>query len=277
MRQLSGVRNDMRRIAHISDLHFGAEDPQVAAGLLDDLARQSPHFVAVSGDLTQRATPSQFLAARAYLECISVPQLVVPGNHDIPLYNVWARWTRPLMNYRRYITDDLYPFYHDGEMAVAGVNSARASRWKEGRISFAQIDRLKEQFESVPAGLFKVLVCHHPFIPPENRTDAEIVGRGLLALRMLAASGCALILSGHLHQAYSGDVRPYHLEITRSIIVAQAGTAISHRRRDEANAYNQITVDGDRLDLEVRAWDGHQFATAGRREYCRTDDGWIVQ
>jgi len=267
----------MRRIAHISDLHFGAEDPQVAAGLLEDLSRQSPHLVAVSGDLTQRATSSQFMAAKAYLERIAVPQLVVPGNHDIPLYNVWARLIRPLTHFRHYITDDLYPFYHDEEIAVAGVNSARAGRWKEGRISLAQIDRLKEQFASVPAELFKVLVCHHPFIPPENRARAEIVGRGRQALRMLATSGCALILAGHLHHAYSGDVRPYHTEITRSILVAQAGTAISHRRRDEANAYNQITVDGDHLDLEVRAWNGTQFAPVGHREYHRTDDGWIAR
>lgn len=267
----------MRRIAHISDLHFGAEEPHVAEGLLDDLSRQLPHLVAVSGDLTQRAKRSQFLAAKAFLDRIAVPHLVVPGNHDIPLYNVLARLTRPLTKYRELITADLHPFYQDGEIAVAGVNTARADRWKEGRISLGQIDRLQEQFDSVPSNLFKVLVCHHPFIPPENRLQTTLVGRGLRALKMLEACGCALILSGHLHQAYSGEVRPFHLEIARSILVAQAGTAISHRRRDEANAYNQITVDGDRLDLEVRAWDGKQFAAIGRRDYRHTDHGWMAE
>lgn len=264
----------MRRIAHISDLHFGAEDALVAQGLLDDLARHSPHLVAVSGDLTQRARRSQFVAAKAYLNRISAPVLVVPGNHDIPLYNVLARFGRPLANYRRYVTDDLYPFHQDGEIAVAGVNSARSDRWKEGRISFAQIDRLRAQFESAPPERFKVLVCHHPFVPPENRADAATVGRGRLALRMLEASGCALILSGHLHHAYSGDVRPYHLEITRSILAAQAGTAISHRRRDEANAYNLIEVDGDRLKVEVRAWNGEEFASVRFKEYRKNESGW---
>lgn len=267
----------MRRIAHISDLHFGTEEVLVAEGLLDDLSRQLPHLVAVSGDLTQRAKRSQFIAARAYLDRITAPLLIVPGNHDIPLYNVLARWIKPLSRYRQLITADLHPFYQDSEIAVAGVNTARSDTWKEGRISLAQIARLQSQFDSAPADLFKVLVSHHPFIPPENRAGTALVGRSRLALKMLELSGCALILSGHLHQAYSGDVRPYHLEIARSILVAQAGTAISHRRRDEPNAYNQITVDGDRLDLEVRAWDGHQFTTASRRPYRRTETGWLAE
>ena len=93
---------------------------------------------------------------------------------------------------------------------------------------------------------------------------------------MLEAGGCALILSGHLHQAYRGDVRMHHLEITRSILVAQAGTAISHRRRDEPNAYNQITLNGDRLTLEVWRVDGRQFATTVLNQYDKTDDGWVA-
>ncbi|MCC7421237.1 MAG: metallophosphoesterase [Planctomycetaceae bacterium] len=264
----------MRRIAHLSDLHFGAEEARIAEGLLDDLASRSPDLVVVSGDLTQRARRHQFLAARAFLDRIAAPRLVVPGNHDIPLYNVLDRLTRPLSRFRALITDDLHPFHHDSEIAVAGVNSARPDRWKEGRLSLRQIRRLQEQFESVSSDHFKVLVCHHPFIPPEGRAPAAIVGRGRLALRMLETAGCALILTGHLHHAYSGDARPFHLEMKRSILVAQAGTAISHRRREEANAYNQLTLDGDRLDLMVRAWDGRQFATTGHKQFRRTESGW---
>lgn len=266
----------MRRIAHLSDLHFGTEEPEIAEGLLADLTSQSPDLVVVSGDLTQRARRRQFVAARAFLDLIPAPRLVVPGNHDIPLYNVLDRLTRPLSRYRALITDDLHPFHHDSEIAVAGVNSARADRWKEGRLSLRQIRRLQEQFESVPPDRFKVLVCHHPFIPPEGRAPAAVVGRGRVALRMLEAAGCALILTGHLHHAYSGDARPFHLELKRSILVAQAGTAISHRRRDEANAYNLLTLDGDRLDLIVRAWDGHQFAATGHKCFRRTESGWTL-
>lgn len=108
----------MRRIAHISDLHFGTEDTRVAEGLLDDLARQKPHLVAVSGDLTQRARRGQFSAARAYLERITAPKLVVPGNHDLPLYNLLKRAISPLRGYRRHITSELSPFFQIGRAHV---------------------------------------------------------------------------------------------------------------------------------------------------------------
>lgn len=265
----------MRRIAHISDLHFGTEEPDVAEGLLNDLSRQLPHLVVVSGDLTQRARRSQFIAARAYLDRIAAPKVIVPGNHDIPLYNVFARMMRPLSRYRHIITADMHPFYHDGELAVVGVNTARSDRWKEGRISLMQVEKIRAQFNSVPHGHFKVLVSHHPFIPPSHNAETALVGRVRTALKMLETCGCSLILSGHLHQAYSGDVRPYHLETRRSILVAQAGTAISHRRRDEPNAYNHITLDGDRLDLEVRAWDGKHFAAVKTKHFRHTDNGWV--
>lgn len=267
----------MKRIAHISDLHFGTEDPSVAEGLLQDLAAHSPHLVCVSGDLTQRARRSQFLAARRYLDRIDAPKLIVPGNHDVPLYNILDRFARPFAGYRHTITSELSPFFQDGEIAVAGVNTARANTWKEGRISVAQMQRLRCQFEGASPQSFKILVSHHPFIPPEHDMQASLVGRAREALKMLETCGCALILSGHLHHAYSGDVRTHHLEVTHSIVVAQAGTAISHRRRDEPNAYNQLAIEGDTLQLLVRAWDGRRFATVRESRYRHSDRGWMVE
>lgn len=265
----------MRQIAHISDLHFGAEDPVVAAGLLDDLAERSADVVAVSGDLTQRARREQFEAARSYLERISAPKVVVPGNHDVPLYNVLHRLLRPLSRYRHFITNDLHPFHEDDEIAVAGVNTARSATWKEGRISQIQIRHLGDRFQLVPEHLFKVLVSHHPFIPPEGEQRTPLVGRARLALKTLEAAGCSLILAGHLHRAYNRDARLHHLEIKRSILVAQAGTAISHRRRDEPNAYNWITLDGPRLRIEVRVWSGKRFETASECVFQHSELGWV--
>ena len=114
----------MRRIAHISDLHFGAEDSVVAADLLDDLSRQRPDLVVVSGDLTQRARRGQFEAARAYLDQIAAPKVIVPGNHDLPLYDFVRRIVSPLGRYFRYINPELNPMFQDEEIAVVGVNTA---------------------------------------------------------------------------------------------------------------------------------------------------------
>jgi 3',5'-cyclic AMP phosphodiesterase CpdA len=267
----------MRCIIHISDLHFGTELPDVAEGLLSDISRQPAHLLAVSGDLTQRARGGQYAAAKAYLEPIDLPKIIVPGNHDIPLYNFVARFGWGLANYRQYITTEMCPKFSDEELAVAGVNTARPNRWKDGRISKEQIEELWNFFRAEPATKFKVLVGHHPFIPPTSDANAPLVDGAKAALRMLELSGCHLILAGHLHLAYTGDVRPHHVEIKRSILVAQAGTAISHRRRDEPNAYNVVTINGNRLQIEVRAWNGREFASTGIEEFAETPEGWIAK
>jgi 3',5'-cyclic AMP phosphodiesterase CpdA len=116
----------MRTIVHLSDIHFGSVDTSVLGPLKETVKQIKPDLVAVSGDLTQRARSSQFIAARAFLDSLPKPQIVVPGNHDVPLYNVFSRFLTGLDKYRRYITDDLQPAYIDEEIAVFGVNTARS-------------------------------------------------------------------------------------------------------------------------------------------------------
>jgi 3',5'-cyclic AMP phosphodiesterase CpdA len=263
----------MALVAHISDLHFGAEDPQVAAGLLAALAALRPAVVVVTGDLTQRAREEQFAAARKFLDAIHAPRLIVPGNHDIPLYNVAARFLWPLENYQNYITPDLHPTFENGELAIAGINTARSNTWKDGRVSVADIAWLHEYFSGRPQPC-KILAAHHPFIPPVRDPSAALVGRASQALGGLAGSGCRLILAGHLHHAYAGDVRPHHVEIEQSILVVQAGTAISHRRRGEANAFNVLRVAGSELTIEVHTWHGRAFSAAGASRFSFDESGW---
>src|SRR5438045_8810323 len=144
-------------IAHISDLHFGTEDPAIAQGLLEDLAQVQPNLVVNSGDLTQRARVRQFIAARTFLDRIPFPQLTVPGNHDIPLYDMTRRFLAPLARYRRYIAKDLCPMFQTEQLAVMGVNTARSFTWKNGRISLDQIGQIRSAFCAVPFALFKSL------------------------------------------------------------------------------------------------------------------------
>src|SRR4030095_274047 len=133
----------MRTIVHLSDLHFGRIDPAVVAPLIETIRQIKPDLVAVSGDLTQRARSHQFEEARAFLDELPKPQIVVPGNHDVPLHNVFARFLEPLTKYRRYITDDLQPVYEDEEVAIVGVNTARSLVFKGGRINESQVSRLR--------------------------------------------------------------------------------------------------------------------------------------
>jgi 3',5'-cyclic AMP phosphodiesterase CpdA len=261
-------------IAQISDLHFGAERPEIVEGLLRDLERMRPSLVAVSGDLTQRARRNEFVAARLFLDRIASPRVVVPGNHDIPLFDVLNRFLRPLARFRRYIHEDVDPFLLSDGVAVMGLNTARSNTWKDGRVSAAQIESLRTRFGAAPPGLLKVLVTHHPFLPPPGDPSPPIVGRAMEALRAAEACGVDLLLAGHLHHGYTGDVRTHHAGIRRAILVAQAGTATSHRVRNEPNSYNVIRADPERLSFSLRVWDGTRFEETRTAGYVKSGPDW---
>lgn len=267
----------LKKIAHISDLHFGTEKQKIADGLVVDLHALQPDLVVVSGDLTQRARSGQFKAARDFLKKLPQPQLTVPGNHDVPLYDIFRRFLMPLKRYRKYISDDLAPLYRDEEMAVYGLNSARSFTWKEGRISIEQIQAMEETLCAIPNKLFKAVVTHHPFIPPPEDEGIRLVGRSKKALKIIAKCGIDLLLSGHLHQGYSGDVRPYYPETQKSIIVAQAGTAISRRIREKGNAYNFISVNRKNIIIAAREWNGSRFQEAIVSRYIKDEEEWKIQ
>ncbi len=264
----------MTTLAHISDLHFGAESPEIVEGLLEDLASVEPSLVVASGDLTQRARRKEFLAASLFLARIPFPKLVVPGNHDIPLFDIVSRFARPLARFRRYIGQDVDPFFSTDAVAVLGMNTARSNTWKDGRLSAAQIDNLRRRLCPLPPHVAKVLVTHHPFLPPPGDPSPPLVGRAAEALRAAETCGVDLVLAGHLHRGYTGDIRTHHVDIRRAILVAQAGTATSHRIRNEANSYNVIRLSPQRLGFSLRVWDGRSFQEARVVEYVKSGSDW---
>src|SRR6267378_2776618 len=167
----------MRTLVHLSDLHFGRVDEQLIAPLISAVTEINPDLVAVSGDLTQRARSQEFREARAFLDALPQPQIVVPGNHDVPLYNVFSRLGRPLDKYRRYITDDMQPFYADDEIAVIGINTARSLTTKYGRINERQIAAVRDKLCAYQGNVTKIVATHHPFDLPENHDEADLLGR----------------------------------------------------------------------------------------------------
>lgn len=264
----------MNTLAHISDLHFGAESPEIVECLLADLVSVEPSLVAVSGDLTQRARRKEFMAARRFLDRIQAPRLVVPGNHDIPLFDLVSRFARPLARFRRYIDEDLDPFFSTDTLAVLGMNTARSSTWKDGRVSTLQIENLRRRLGPLPPQVVKVLVTHHPFLPPPGDPSPPLVGGAAEALRAAEACGVDLLLAGHLHRGYTGDIRTHHVHIRRAMLVAQAGTATSHRVRNEANSYNVVRLSPERVGFSLRVWDGKGFQEARREEFVKSGSDW---
>ncbi|MFO7445265.1 MAG: metallophosphoesterase family protein [Ignavibacteriaceae bacterium] len=265
----------MKKIAQISDLHFGTEDNNVLEGLLSDLTSVSPDVLVVSGDLTQRARTSQFRDAKDFLDKLPFPKVIVPGNHDIPLFDIFRRFLFPLTRYKKNITKDLSPVYEDDELVVFGINTARSLTWKEGRISVEQISEMKKTLCGISNSKFKIVVTHHPFIPPPGNPGIAMVGRSVKALKIIDECCVDLLLAGHLHHGYNGDIRPYYPARERSVISAQAGTAISNRRRNEQNAYNIITVERKYISIEIRTWNDTAFENSLSTVYKLTNNEWI--
>ena len=266
----------MRTIVHLSDLHFGRTDDALLTPLASIIAKLAPDLVAVSGDLTQRARSTQFQAARAFLDRLPEPQIIVPGNHDVPLHNVFTRFIGPLDKYRRYITDDLEPFYSDDEIAVLGINTARSLTFKRGRINSTQIDQAKMRLCALDPQIIKIIVTHHPFDLPERRASNERVGRAELAMSMLSACRCDLLLAGHLHVSDAGSVAMHAVGGSHDAIVVQAGTATSTRGRGELNSFNAIHVDANRIEVQRFGWRpiDSVFEVMDSEHFERTPAGW---
>jgi 3',5'-cyclic AMP phosphodiesterase CpdA len=266
----------MKLLVHLSDVHFGRVDEAVVAAIVPLVHSLAPDVVVVSGDLTQRAKPDQFRAARRFLDALPRPQIVVPGNHDIPLYNVFQRFVQPLTKYRRFITEDLEPFYADGEIAVAGINTARSLTFKDGRINEGQMQRLRDRLVPLDDRMTKIVVTHHPFDLPEGFDEKDLVGRADQAMAIFLEAGADVLLAGHLHTSHISSTAIRYPVAGRAALVVQAGTATSTRGRGETNSFNVIRCDGDLLDVIRWAWQPEEarFQEASTESFTWTAAGW---
>ena len=267
----------MRSIVHLSDIHFGRVNRQVISPLIEAITKINPDLVAVSGDLTQRARAHQFREARVFLDRLPQPQIVVPGNHDVPLHNVIARFLQPLRKYRRHITNDLRPFYHDAEIAVLGVNTARSLTIKGGRINEKQVEWISERLCACDPEVVRIVVTHHPFDLPAGHDERKLVGRARMAMEALASCGADLFLAGHLHVSHTSHSATRYKIKGHSALVVQAGTAASARGRGEENSFNVLRIDRPHIAVERFEWQAErgEFGRVMSEGFRHTSDGWV--
>lgn len=266
----------MRVVVHLSDLHFGRLDPATLDPLRTAISAATPDLLAISGDLTQRARRTEFAAARAFLDALPFPQLVVPGNHDVPLYNVFTRFATPLARYRHAITDDLSPIYRDEEVIAVGVNTARSWTWGEGRINERQVDDVVAQLSIAPRDLIRIVVTHHPFDLPEHVRDQRLLGRAEMAMKKLSAVGADLFLAGHLHVSHVGHTAERYDIGNHSALVVQAGT-LSTRARGEEPSFNVLRIERPRISVQRIVWEPARrtYVEAAEARYRHSESGWV--
>ena len=219
----------MSVVLHISDTHFGTEQPRVVEALVALAAQQRPDVVVLSGDITQRARPAQFRAAKAFVDRLGAPVVAVPGNHDIALFDLWARFTRPYARYARAFGAELEPVHSAPDLLVVGVNTTRAWRHKHGEVSAAPIDRVASLLAAAGAQQLRVVVVHQPAAVTRAEERVNLLRGHQAALQAWSAAGADLVLGGHIHLPYTLAQHG----LARRLWVVQAGTAVSSRIRLE--------------------------------------------
>ena len=231
----------MSVVLHISDPHFGTEQPRVVEALVALAERERPDLVVLSGDITQRARPQQFRAARAFVDRLGAPLLAIPGNHDIALFNLWERLVRPYASYAEVFGADLQPVHTSPHLLVAGVNTTRAWRHKNGEVSAVQVRRVAQLLAAATPQQLRVVVVHQPAAVPRAANQADLLRGHRAAVRAWAAAGADLVMGGHIHLPFTQEMPGEH----RRLWVVQAGTAVSSRIRPGApNSVNIVRWGG---------------------------------
>lgn len=268
----------MARLIHLSDLHFGAHEPKLVAAVEAEVDAYAPDLVVISGDFTQRARTAQYREAAAFLRRLRAAGhrlLTVPGNHDIPLYDVLRRFLAPLDRYRVHIDDTLCPFVELPTAAVMGVNTARSATFKHGKINDGQLALIRDTFAKVDPAKPRILVTHHPiFALPTGDGVGEPIKNQDDVLATIGTIGVDLLLAGHNHRASHQDSADFVTKSTGALVI-QAGTATSYRVRGEHQSFNKIIVKGESVEVTLVGWRGDSFRDGDPAFFTRTDGRWV--
>jgi 3',5'-cyclic AMP phosphodiesterase CpdA len=244
-------------VVQISDPHFGTERAEVVSALHASILALRPDLVILSGDVTQRARRAQFAAARRFVDGYARPTLVVPGNHDVPLFNLLGRLFDPFGNYRRVFGGDLEPMFESGELLAIGVNTVRPSRHTIGEVSDAQIERVSGRLRKATDAQLRIVVTHQPVHVIRERDIANLLVNHERAIAAWAASGADLVLGGHIHLPYVRSLDNGKRKLLRPLWSVQAGTALSTRIREGiSNSFHVIRRErADACDVEQWNYD----------------------
>jgi 3',5'-cyclic AMP phosphodiesterase CpdA len=265
----------MRKIIHLSDLHFGRTDPDLTPALLSFINQNNPDLIIISGDFTMRAKKEEYAEAKRFLENLTFPYISVPGNHDIPTYRFWERIIFPYKKYKKNINVNLEPTFIDNEIAVAGINTTHPLTGIEGTLSLRKLKRVIHEFEGLPDATIKMIFSHHPFNTPIDHPQEPFKSAGR-ALALLSKSKIDLLLSGHLHTNMRRLKDSVYRIAHAGPLIIHAGTAISTRLRGEPNSFNLININHPYVEIQrfEKEANENRFTNAETERFKKTLSGW---
>lgn len=264
----------MIRLLHLSDPHFGAADPVVAEAFLKEARKLAPDLTLLSGDLTMRARRSELAAARAFVEDLPGPRLVIPGNHDIPgLNHPFDRFARPFRRYRETFGHELEPELRLPGIHVVSLNSTRAfgfhADWSEGRLHSRQLQLAENRFQNAPSAL-RVLMLHHPLLAPEGHGRAVVAPLPDL-LATIGRTQVDLVLCGHFHRSHLATFGP---DESWHSVVSQAATVCSTRLQGEPQGFHEIQVAGNHMKVARHRLISGRFVEESVHAFSCGPSGW---
>lgn len=242
----------MHVIVQLSDLHFGKTNDEVVTALVSLVQVLKPNLVVVSGDLTYRARGEEFAEALNFLQKLPVPQVVIPGNHDISLYNLWKRFIKPNELFRKIISDSLEPFYQDDYVSVLGLNTSFPLLGKGGMIRKKQLQIIEEKFTLLDSNILKIVLTHHPL----DKIWSMKKGMPLYSKESISIglkNKVDIFMSGHLHKSQISIVKEANATGYNGVLL-KAGTATSVRYRGEVNSFNAVFVSMESVFIQRYSW-----------------------
>ncbi len=253
-------------IVQLSDTHFGTECADVETALISALTAMPADVIIVTGDVTQRARSQQFERARNFLAKLPDHRLmVIPGNHDIPLYHLWHRVFNP---YREFISafKQIEATLVTDSCTIIGVNSSCPMKHKDGVFTPEKIAQVTEQLRNAGNSPLRIVAAHHPVavVLPVDREN--VVVNAEAAVGAWSAAGMDLILGGHIHYPFMAPLKGYFPHLDTDAWIMQAGTAVSRRVRSrKPNSFNRLVINGKRESACIEQWDYEREASKFER------------
>lgn len=225
----------MFSIVQISDLHFGREDQDVAKAGEAIIKKLKPDLIVIAGDLTQRNRSKECFLALEFLRRINRPILIVPGNHDIPFFNIYARFRKPLSHYDRYFNSMYVSVFENDFLNIIGLNTTSRFQVKDGKLRSNDMEMVIESFDKTKQSKWNILVTHHPFSRIRKNHHPILMDKFLASIDVW--------LSGHLHRFKLENLQ-YRGE-TYDGLQCISGTFISTRLRSEENSFNVLEFENN--------------------------------
>ncbi|MBV1787984.1 metallophosphoesterase [Marinobacterium sp. D7] len=268
------------RIVHLSDPHFGTEQPQVCDALLERISELVPDLVVLSGDITQRATASQFDSAHRFVARLpEVPVLVAPGNHDIPLWDLGRRIFSPYGRFSERFT--LPPFaWSDKGVQLLALNSAPRWRHRNGELALGRLSKQLNELTRTPAR-HRIALFHHPVDCRRHQDRHNVIRDAEGICRVLNDYGVDLVMGGHIHDPLMRTSEHLYPSLQPTLVFLLAGTCVSSRTRVGApNSFNLIDIRRPGQEMMIERWDMErnlgEFHPVQLCQFLKTETGWVL-